>query len=54
MFTKEFGESFEEVHELIANIALALIFAHISAVLLASFAHHKNLVRAMVTGFKRR
>jgi cytochrome b len=53
MFTKEFGESFEEVHELIANITLALILAHIAAVVLASFAFRENLVRSMVTGYKR-
>ena len=54
MFTKEFGESFEDVHELIANITLALIVAHVAAVAFASFAHRENLVRAMVTGYKRR
>ena len=54
MFTKAFGESFEDVHEVIANITLAFIIAHIAAVLFASFAHRENLVRSMVTGYKRR
>jgi cytochrome b len=42
-----------KMHELIANITLALIVIHILAVVLASFAHHENLVRAMITGYKR-
>ena len=53
VFTKEFGESFEGVHELIANITLALVLAHISAVILASFVFRENLPRAMFTGYKR-
>jgi cytochrome b len=51
MVTREFG--FEEVHEVIANVTLALIIAHAAAVVLASFVFRENLVRSMVTGYKR-
>lgn len=47
------AEELEEWHELLANITLACIILHVAAVIFASFAHHENLPRAMVTGWKR-
>jgi cytochrome b len=54
MFTKATGEAMEEVHDVLANITLALVIAHVAAVVFASFAHRENLVRSMLTGYKRR
>ena len=41
MFTKDTGEALEQMHNVLANITLALILAHVAAVILASFAHRE-------------
>lgn len=46
-------DGFAEVHEGLANFSLFLIFVHVCGVVVESFLHDENLVRAMWTGRKR-
>jgi len=46
-------EFWEETHKILTNLMLLLIGFHIAGVLLGSFTHKENLVKAMFTGRKR-
>jgi len=46
------GEQFEDVHEVLANMAVGVVVAHIIGVAVASMLHGENLSQAMVTGRK--
>jgi cytochrome b len=43
-------DAMEEVHELFANSALALVMAHLGLILLLSIRHRRNLATPMLTG----
>ena len=51
----EFGGHFmEEVHEAAANGMMALVVIHLAGVIVSSWLHGENLVKAMITGWKTR
>ncbi len=50
----EFGKkALEEVHEFFANSTLLLAAVHLGGVLVGSWLHGENLIRAMISGRKR-
>jgi cytochrome b len=48
------AEWLEELHEALASLMLVLVGLHVLAVLIMSAVHGENLVRAMITGLKRK
>ncbi|MDP2752121.1 MAG: cytochrome b/b6 domain-containing protein, partial [Rhodocyclaceae bacterium] len=48
------GELFEELHEGLAGIMLAVVGLHLVGVAVSSFLHQENLVLAMITGYKKK
>lgn len=47
------GDAMEEVHEVLANAWLAVVFIHVAGVIVGSLAHRRNLVATMLTGWRR-
>lgn len=51
---KEQVESiWEEIHEVLASLTLLLVCAHVAGVLISSMIHGENLIRSMITGYKK-
>jgi cytochrome b len=53
VFAKAGPEWLQGVHEALSSLTVALVLVHVTAVIASSLLHRENLVRAMLTGFKR-
>jgi cytochrome b len=43
----------EPIHESLANLTLLLVIIHVAGVAVSSLIHRENMVRSMITGYKR-
>ena len=46
------GEWVEEVHDVLSYTMLGMVIFHVLGVVVSSWAHHENLVRSMLDGYK--
>jgi cytochrome b len=51
--TYTLGDAYEDVHEVLANLMLALVGVHVAAVVVSGWLHRENLVAAMFSDRKR-
>jgi cytochrome b len=54
LFSSWRGDWMEEVHEFFANFTMLLVLAHVSGVVISSLLEGENLVKAMITGVKKK
>lgn len=47
------GNVVEALHELAANLSLALVVIHLLGVVYSSYLQRENLTRSMITGYKK-
>jgi len=51
--THKTAHIFKETHEFLANFTMILVLIHIVGVAIASYQHQENLIKCMVTGYKK-